>query len=167
MAPVARSNGLLVREVGDETLVYDLERHQAHCLNRTAALVLRNADGRRSVADIALAAAESGPALDEDAVGLAIEKLSEVGLLEGRAAPARPEAWLSSPGRRAALRRAGVGAALLAPVVTSVLVPTPAAAAVSCLRWSECTRAKYGTPCYTTSKAECAHKICTDANVCQ
>jgi hypothetical protein len=168
MTPAARSTGLLIREVGDETLVYDLEHHEAHCLNRTAALVLAHADGRRSVADIAVAvavAAESRSPVDEAAVRVAIEKLSEARLLEGSAAPARESA--PSPGRREALRRVGLGVALLAPVVTSVLVPTPAEAAATCIRWTACTRAKYGQPCYTTSQAECANKICTDNLVCQ
>jgi hypothetical protein len=166
MPPAARSSGLLIREVGEETLVYDLERHEAHCLNRTAALVFGHADGRRSVAEISVAvAAVSRSPVGEDTVRRAIEKLSEARLLEGGAAPARE--WLPSPGRREALRRVGLGAALLAPVVTSVLVPTPAEAAATCIRWTACTRAKYGQPCYTVSQAECANKVCTDNIVCQ
>jgi hypothetical protein len=54
MKPVARRNGLVVRDLADEVVVYDKERHEAHCLNGTAATVFRNADGRRSVSDLAL-----------------------------------------------------------------------------------------------------------------
>ena len=53
MKPRARTEGLVVRELPDELLVYDLERHRAHCLNPTAALVFKHCDGRRSVAQIA------------------------------------------------------------------------------------------------------------------
>ncbi|MBV9278705.1 MAG: hypothetical protein JOZ41_01360, partial [Chloroflexi bacterium] len=45
LAPRARKNGLIVRELEDEVLVYDLERHRAHCLNRAAGLVWKHADG--------------------------------------------------------------------------------------------------------------------------
>ncbi len=37
--PHGRKDGLVVKELGNETLVYDLERDEAHCLNQTAALV--------------------------------------------------------------------------------------------------------------------------------
>ena len=46
-----REDGLIVREVDGETLVYDRRRHKAHCLNRAAALVWRQCDGTTSVAD--------------------------------------------------------------------------------------------------------------------
>ena len=39
LMPRARQDELVVEELQDETLVYDLERHKARCLNRTAALV--------------------------------------------------------------------------------------------------------------------------------
>ena len=53
MKPRTRTEGLIVRELPDELLVYDLERHRAHCLNPTAALVFKHCNGRRSVAQIA------------------------------------------------------------------------------------------------------------------
>jgi hypothetical protein len=41
LMPRARRDELVVEELDDETLVYDLERHKARCLNHTAALVWR------------------------------------------------------------------------------------------------------------------------------
>jgi len=52
MKPAVRRSGLVVRELADETVVYDLDRHQAHCLNRTAAIVFRGADGTRSLDEL-------------------------------------------------------------------------------------------------------------------
>ena len=37
--PQARSSQLVVRQLPDETLVFDLQRNKAHCLNRTVALI--------------------------------------------------------------------------------------------------------------------------------
>ena len=56
MKPQSRRSGLLIRELPDELLVYDQEQHRAHCLNRTAALVFRHADGTRTAAELARAA---------------------------------------------------------------------------------------------------------------
>jgi hypothetical protein len=166
--PVTRSAGLIVREIGEETLVYDLARHEAHCLNRTAALVLRNVDGRRSVADIAVAAAaDCRWAPDEDAVRLALQKLADAGLVEGGPGRAGPAASPQGPGRREALRRLALGTALLTPVVTSLLVPAPAEAAASCIQQNSCTPARYGQPCYVLNQNECANKICVALTTCR
>ena len=53
LMPRARQIELHVEELPDETLVYDLERHKARCLNRTAALVWRHCDGQTGVAEVA------------------------------------------------------------------------------------------------------------------
>ncbi len=37
LMPRARQDELVVKELPDETLAYDLKRHKAHCLTRTAA----------------------------------------------------------------------------------------------------------------------------------
>ncbi|HEX8686306.1 MAG TPA: PqqD family protein, partial [Pyrinomonadaceae bacterium] len=50
--PRARAEGVVVREVAEEVLVYDLDTHRAVCLNATAAAVWRLCDGRRAPADI-------------------------------------------------------------------------------------------------------------------
>ena len=44
---------MIVEELQDETLVYDLNRHKARCLKRTAALVWGRCDGRTSVSEVA------------------------------------------------------------------------------------------------------------------
>jgi hypothetical protein len=162
---VARTPGLVVRDLGNETLVYDAGRHEAHCLNRTASLVFRHADGRRSAAEIAAALAA-----DEEVVRLALRQLAEARLLDGGTGPAAeptPAPPLPASGRREALRRVGLGAALLAPVVTSLLVPTPAEAANTCIQQAACTAAKYGQPCYVGGTTECTSKICIDDQLCQ
>lgn len=46
MRPLARNNQLVVEELGDELLVYDLNVKTAHCLTPSAALVWRACDGK-------------------------------------------------------------------------------------------------------------------------
>ena len=64
--------------VGGETLVYDLERHRAHCLNPTAALVWSACDGRRDAAAIARAIAGEVPEASVELVQVALVKLQSM-----------------------------------------------------------------------------------------
>jgi hypothetical protein len=154
--PLARP-GVIAKPIGDEVVVYDPLTHTAHCLNRTAAVVFRAADGRTSVAGIAaFLAAETGAEADEDVVWAALERLAEASLLDG-ALPPRPAA----PSRRRAMRKVGLGVAALAPIVASLVVPTPAEALNTCIHKSACTTTNFGQPCYDLSPAECVNKQCT------
>jgi hypothetical protein len=51
--PKAKTAHLIVKVIDDETLIYDMGRHAATCLNEFAAKVWRECDGTTSVADIA------------------------------------------------------------------------------------------------------------------
>jgi hypothetical protein len=83
--PHARAEGLVVQEWSDEVLVYDLERHRSHCLNRTAALVWRHCDGKTGVAEMAsLLYRELNVPADEEAVWLALDRLGRAHLLKER-----------------------------------------------------------------------------------
>jgi hypothetical protein len=165
MKPRARTEGLIVRELPDELLVYDLESHQAHCLNRTAAVVFEHCDGRRSVAQIARILRRKldvhAPA-DESLVWLSLERLAGARLLEER------EAAPAAPSRRELVRRLALVAATL-PLVATVLAPTPAEAVVStCIPNTSCTGpGAPANPCYTIDIAFCDGTCtCTAANVC-
>jgi hypothetical protein len=150
--PARRTEGLLVTEVMGEVLVYDLDRHRAHCLNPPAAVVFNHCDGTRSVADLArVLRRELGAPADPECVWLALDRLAEAELLQARVSRPARAGRLS---RRALIRRIGV--AVLLPAVTSVVAPTPAEAAATCV--SDCTGQAFGTPCSSTAPANC---LCT------
>ena len=123
--PRARQDGVIVRELDDEVLIYDRQRDQAHCLNRTAGFVWRHCDGRTRVMTMArlLAAKEKTP-VDESVVLLALNQLAERHLLEEPLA--RPVPGGVSR-RKLVLKYAP--AALALPVVLSISAPTAAQAA--------------------------------------
>jgi hypothetical protein len=162
--PLARRDGLVVREVQAEMVVYDLERHHACSLNRVATLVYRLADGRARVPEIAeRLRAETAAPLDESAVWLALERLAEARLL-ATPLPGREPGGLSRRECLRSLARSGIQAALL-PAVASILAPTPADAA-SVLRPNDCKNlppgACRGQPCsngkrcfYDPSRGRC------------
>jgi hypothetical protein len=142
-----------------ETLVYDRRRHRAHCLNRPAAIVFRHCDGTRTVAELArILDRELGAPLGRDGVWLALDRLGRARLLEQRVSPPADARRLS---RRELVRRVGI--AVLLPAVTSVLAPTPAQAAATCV--SDCTGKAFGTPCSSTAPANC-FCTCDGAGTC-
>ncbi|HEX8116264.1 MAG TPA: PqqD family protein [Pyrinomonadaceae bacterium] len=152
--PRARAEGVVVRELPEELLVYDLDTHKAVCLNSTAAAVWRLCDGRRTALDIrdSLEKSNGGP-VPEEVVWLALEQLSKDKLLDARVP--RPAA-LAGLTRREMIRRVGLGAAIAIPVVASIVAPTAVEAAASCL--------PSGTT--TSDCAKCCTGTCTNGNVC-
>jgi Coenzyme PQQ synthesis protein D (PqqD) len=121
--PLARTDGLTIRELPDETLVYDHDRHKAHCLNATARAVWRHCDGRTPVDElVGIVAVETGisSASAFAVVGLALEQLARRHLLE-----AAPEPAADRVSRREALKKLAVGAALL-PLIMTVATKTAA-----------------------------------------
>lgn len=126
--PCARKNEILSTKLLSETMVYDSVSHRAHVLNQTVALVWESCDGRNSIDEIAqILHSKLGLPADRDVVLLALQELSESGLLQE---PVQAEAGPEKLTRRQVAQRFALAGASLAlvPLVTSVLAPTPAMA---------------------------------------
>lgn len=125
--PKKRTTDLIVEEVLDEVVIYDLADAHAHALNPTAAYVWQQCDGTHTPADISRQV-EAKFNLDQadDLVALSLDKLAKAKLLDVSIA-AEPN-LLS---RRDVVKKIGVGIALL-PVVTSIVAPSVAQAASHC-----------------------------------
>jgi hypothetical protein len=122
-----RKQGLVVDDLPDEVLVYDLEHDQAHCLNRTAALVWRCCDGKTGAAEIARRLkVELDAPFNEELVWLALEQLEKQHLLDHSFSMPAQFTRLS---RRQMIRNLGLAAAVAVPVVTSIVAPTAVQAA--------------------------------------
>lgn len=125
---MARQSGLVVQEMPDEVLVYDLDTNKAHCLNQSAAFVWRSCDGRNTVADIVKEFESTGGGkVTEDFVWLAIDQLGENGLLENKATPR-----FQGQSRRQVLKTIGLASIVALPVIASLVAPQNALGAVSC-----------------------------------
>lgn len=115
--PKARSADLVVQEVGDETMVYDLLSHKAHCLNRTAAHIWKTCDGETPVASMPERIGKDlGASVDEDFVLLALTELSDRGLLANQGIQPR------MTNRREVLRKISFGV-VAAPIILSLVAP--------------------------------------------
>jgi hypothetical protein len=136
MLPRARRDRLTVRELAEETLVYDAERDKAHCLNRASALVWRHCDGKTTVAGLACILHQSlGVPQAEAAAHLALEQLSRRGLLQQPLPPLSAAERLS---RRDALRKLVVAAVALPLALTITAPQARAAASLTCTNDSQC-----------------------------
>lgn len=151
-APLARTDELVVEDLAgeggqDEVLVYDRRTDQAHCLTREAAMVWRVCDGRTQPSELAAALG-----FELELVTRALEELSECDLLDVGAIEGitRREATLK-------LARVG-GVAAAAPLIYSILAPTPALASSQnfCLKLTGCTSDSGATGCGFCHSNGCA-----------
>jgi hypothetical protein len=149
LTPLARQEGLVIQKLDEEVLVYDLERHRAHCLNLAATAIWEQCDGQTPIPEmIRRLQAAIHPAVDEAFVMHGLGQLSRRHLLQ------EPMTRSGGVSRREALRRVGVAAAIGLPVVASILAPT-AAEAASC--------AGLGGPCGGSGLPCCTGCACIDS----
>lgn len=154
--PVARKSGLVVQEVPDEVLVYDLDSNKAHCLNQTAALVWKSCDGRNSVSEIAkIVEQQTGGKISEDFVWLAVDQLSENALLEQEL-----KANFAGQSRRDVMKKIGLASMIAVPVIASLVAPQSALAASSC-------NCNNPNACNAAARAGCPSTVnCNGVGVC-
>jgi hypothetical protein len=149
--PKARKHNLIIKDLDDETLVYDRENDKAHCLNITAARVWQLCDGQSTVSEIAAALADRATKPNENLVWLALDQLEEFKLLSHSVAKPMRLAGMS---RRQLMRTMGITAAVSIPLISSIMAPT-AVQAASCgaliNRDNDC-------PC--TSSTQCTSGCC-------
>jgi hypothetical protein len=128
--PSARSDDLLIEQLGDETIVYDLKSKDVHCLSPLAAGVFRLCDGNHTRAQMTeVINTGSTEPVSEDAVYEAVAQLQERHLLDV------PPMIIKNNGdgisrRDFGKRSAVAGAAFLAvPLISSIAAPTAMAGA--------------------------------------
>lgn len=145
--PQAKTENIVVQNLQDETLIYDLSADKVFCLNPTAAFVWHNCDGHQSVAEISRALARSSRQLvAHDVIWLAIEELKSIGLMEECETPFD---GFKTTSRREAIKRIGLASTIALPVIAGLLAPKAADAASgttntcgqSCSNNSTCTTA--------------------------
>lgn len=117
--PQARSEDLIIEEVGDEVLIYDSRTDKGHCLSPEAARVWRRCDGRTPIDGLT---AQLG--LSVERVEDALDELERCELL------AEEPTQMGHTRREMSVKVVKAGAAVAAtPLIISALAPTPAQAA--------------------------------------
>jgi coenzyme PQQ synthesis protein D (PqqD) len=159
--PIARQKDLIIEELSDEVLVYDLNTDNAHCLNRTSALIWKNCDGQKSRGDIAeLLEQELNSPVSVQVVVLGLEELGRYDLLQNETLEA-PKARLS---RRRLIQNLGLTAAVSLPLIMSISAPT--AAQQGSLPPDPCIANPRADGCPCTFDSDCDGDNCA-AGICQ
>jgi hypothetical protein len=152
--PQARNHDVVIKELSEEILIYDLKIHKAYCLNKTAAIVWKHCDGQKTTEDItAQLKQETNMLVNEAAVNLALYQLGNANLLEQNSAFIAAEARQS---RREILRRLGTAAAL--PLVTTIVAPLAVQAQTCGPTNNNSNLNAVGCPC--SGAAACASGCC-------
>ena len=156
--PNARRERLIVQELEDETLVYDLDRDEAHCLNQTAALVWKHCDGRKTVAEIAaLLEDELQATVDEQVLWLALSQLRRKRLLTERIPRARSTPRIS---RRELAHKLAQAVVIALPLITTIAAPTPASAG-GCSNCGPPTAICCASGCPCSGPSLCCSGVCS------
>jgi hypothetical protein len=135
MIPVARTEKLLIQEVGNELVVYDQETNASHCLTPVAASVWHHCNGQNTVEEIAQLleqelniAADSGVDV-RGLVYLTLEELQRYRLIKQYV---REPVVVSTISRRKMVKTAtlvgGFAIGSMFPLVKSIMAPEPAMA---------------------------------------
>jgi hypothetical protein len=122
--PIAINRNIVVQHVGKELLIYNLITNKAFCLNETSRIVFESCDGVTSFEDL-----KRKYKFTDDLIYFALDELNKENLLEGGAYKS-PLAGLS---RRQVIRRTGLAAMAVLPVVAGLIAPTAANAQSGCV----------------------------------
>jgi hypothetical protein len=152
--PQARDEHLLTRIVPDGLIVYDTDRHQAHSLNRTAALIWQRCDGRTTVSELTtFLQKELDLPAGERLIWLALSQLEQAQLLRERVTPGTESTGYS---RRSLIRTIGItgGITALLPLVESLAAPAPADAASAAITHAQPSSNTVNTNSSTKSQSD-------------
>lgn len=130
LKPTSRKANIVVQDLENEILIYDLTINKAYCLNETSALVFQLCDGTNSVAEISdLMSIKLKTLVSEDLVQFALEGLRKDNLLEnGELLPN----YFAGLNRREIVKKIGFASMVALPIVASIIAPT-AVNAASCV----------------------------------
>lgn len=109
-------------EVGDELLVYNQANSRVLVLNEVAAKVFARCDGKTPIASLVESLGSVSPAAARALIDIAVDQLHEAGLVGAGCRGVTRKEFLATWGKLA----------VALPLVTSSLVPKPAAAMSTC-----------------------------------
>lgn len=116
--PKSRSKNIIVQNLEEEVLIYDLSTNKAFCLNETSARVYNACDGETSVDEL-----KSKYKFTDDLIYLSLDELKRAKLLDEKTDYVSSLAGIS---RREAVRRVGLATLIALPLISSLIAPTAA-----------------------------------------
>jgi hypothetical protein len=166
LKPKNRKDNIVIQELENEILIYNLKNNRALCLNSTSSAIWQLCDGTRSILEIAdLMTEKLKMPVSEDLVWLAISDLKKENLVEIET----NQLFLEGRSRREVIRKIGFASMIVLPVISSLVAPAAASAQSGCgLEGDSCSTAggspnSNGTCCGDpTSPLRCSSGTCTN-----
>jgi hypothetical protein len=116
-----RTNDLVMMNLENETLIYDLSENKAFCLNRTSAMIWQLCDGKNSTAEMSkLLSRRLETSISEEFIWLALGEFEKNNLLE------KDENFINrftNLNRREIVKKIGLASMIAFPLVSSVIAP--------------------------------------------
>ncbi len=164
-APLSRKDNIVIQEVDDEILIYDLIKNKAFCLNKTSAMVWQECDGTKTVDEISRAVSKkAGEPVSEDIVWLALSQFKSDKLLEKNNSLTTPFDGLT---RREVVKRIGFATTVALPMIAGVVAPSAvnaqSVAAVTCGCPAPSTQRARTGGCSCNANSDCCTNSCSFA----
>jgi hypothetical protein len=123
LKPQAKMDNLVVQDLSNEILIYNLKNNKAYSLNETTTLVWQNCDGTKDVSEIANSLTKKlNQTVPDELVWLAIDNLKKENLVSfDEDIPA-----LSGINRREVIKRVGLATMVALPMIVAVSAPMAA-----------------------------------------
>ena len=150
--PRLRTQNLVVKELPNELLIYDLERNKAFCLNQTARLIMDECDGITAIDEAVNSLNHKLKSkMSEDMIWMVLEQLKDANFIEKNYEI--PIQTTRVTRRKILQSAATLGIAL--PIITSLIAPTAAHAQSGCTQsGGSCINNNAGSNC-------CQNLVCS------
>jgi hypothetical protein len=124
LLPVARTEDIVIQEVDQEILIYDLKNNKAFCLNETSSIIFQACSKKTSFDEL-----KRKHKFSEDIIFLALDELRRENLLAENQQYNSPFAGMS---RREAIRKVAFASVAALPVIAFLVAPTAVMSASAC-----------------------------------
>ena len=150
--PKTRNENIVVQEMEQEILIYDLKENKALCLNETSALIYQLCNGKRTIQEIADAMSiKLNKLVSEDLIWLALDNFKKDNLLENNE---QFEINFNGLSRRQVIKKIGLASMIALPVAASIVAPNAAMAASA----GNCTACTAPSQCASNN---CLNMVCS------
>lgn len=119
--PTSRRENIVMQELENEVLLYDLKANKAFCLNETLAVVWQECDGEKTIDEISQDLSQKfRQPISQDFVWLALDQLRKEKLLANADVIEKTFNGLS---RREVIRKVGLASMVALPLISSIVAP--------------------------------------------
>jgi hypothetical protein len=152
ITPIARKSEIVVQDLGNELLIYDLKANKALSLNQTSALIWQLSNGEKTIDEIAVETSKKLNAkVTDEFVWLALWRLKKENLIETEISNI-----YGNSTRREVIKKVGFASMVALPVISSVIAPT----AIYAASGNNCSGIADAPGCSCTSETTCQSVCC-------